>query len=92
MNALVLQTKLEESEMKGRLSSILEENNVVMLPLSLYSTSYILDVVKQLGNSVDLLVSYPSKKEFATKNIENIEIPSEDTHIYLLQTIKFIPN
>jgi hypothetical protein len=49
-------------------------------------------MIKQLGNSVDLIVSYPSKKEFATKNLEELNIPKGDEHVYLLQTIKFIPN
>jgi len=92
MNAVVLTTKLEEEEMKGKLNSILEENNVIVLPLSLYSESYILRMIKQLGNAVDLMVSYPSRKEFATKNLEEIDIPKGDENIYLLQTIKFIPN
>ena len=92
MNAVVLTTKLEEEEMKGKLSSVLEDNNVIVLPVSLYTESYILRVIKQLGNAVDLMVSYPSRKEFATKNLEELEIPKGDKHIYLLQTIKFIPN
>jgi len=92
MNAVVLTTKIDDEEMKGKLSSILEENNVIVLPISLYSESYILRMIKQLGNAVDLMVSYPSKKEFTNKSLEKIDLPEQDQYLYLLQTIKFIPN
>lgn len=90
MNVAFFKTKLDIDTLANKCIELFSNHSIVGMPLSVYSDKEILEVIKRLGDTIDLVVSFPSQKEYPTYKLSSISLNEDDKFIYLLSTIKFV--
>lgn len=90
MNVAFFKTKYDTDTLANKCIELFNTHSIVGMPLSIYSDKEIVEVIKRLGDLIDLAVSFPSQKEFATYKLASITPNEDDNFIYLLSSIKFI--
>jgi hypothetical protein len=90
MNVAFFKTKYDTDTLANKCIELFKTHSIVGMPLGLYSDKEIIEAIKRLGDIVDLAVTFPSQKEFATYKLSSITPNEDDKFIYLLNSVKFI--
>jgi len=90
MNSTFFTSKFDSNELTNKCKVLLENTAVVGFSLSTYSIQELKKVLSQLDYKFDVIVMYPSGKEYSVLDINSIDNTQKDNHLYILNTNHFI--